>query len=116
MLMKMVLLLLVLVLTDIGNVTYYGKFVNSIYYLNSVSNNNVVRVNNKFNTTNNLDITSSNVSYGNTVTLTSQITSDEEGLINEGFVEFYVKIDGINELIGCSPVSVFYCIIVIRYK
>uniref|UniRef100_A0A6C0ESB5 Uncharacterized protein n=1 Tax=viral metagenome TaxID=1070528 RepID=A0A6C0ESB5_9ZZZZ len=92
------------VLTDIGYVYYYAVYKTSFDYSDSTSSDIELYVHEKYRSNNTLYISSTNVSYGETISLTSNITSCQQSTINEGVVEFYVKINGSEELIGYSDV------------
>ena len=91
---------------DLGDILYYGKFNSSFNYQDNRVDNNKITVISQYATTNTLDVSSSSLKYGNTISLTSSVTSSST--VNQGVVEFYVTIGSgssqITELIGTQPV------------
>jgi hypothetical protein len=89
-----------------GNTSYYGTFADSINYYNSSSSTDAISIVKEYSgAVNTLTSSTTTPSYGNQITLTSNITSNSS-IINEGNIAFYVSVaGGPNECIGTNDVS-----------
>ena len=89
-----------------GNTSYYGKFADSINYYPSSSSIDAISIVKEYSgAVNTLTSSTTTPSYGNQITLTSNITSNSS-IINEGNIAFYVSVaGGPNECIGTNDVS-----------
>ena len=89
----------------IGNISFYGVFKDSSDYYDSSSNIDTIISFKEYSSAKNIITVSNNsTKYGESIILTSEI-QDEVKTINEGIVEFYVIINGLQQLIGINTVS-----------
>ena len=93
-------------LSDIGSIGFYGIFNNSVNYHTKTTYTDIINVtiNKQYATENTLTINGANIVYGDTITLSSDVSSTLD--INEGYIEFYVIVNDNNnsELIDIIPV------------
>lgn len=89
----------------IGNISFYGVFKDSSDYYDSSSNiDTIISFKEYLSAQNTITASNNSPKYGENITLTSAI-QDGEKTISEGIVEFYVIINGSQQLIGINTVS-----------
>jgi hypothetical protein len=89
-------------ITALESTTFYAVFKESVNYNTSQTTNSTISVIKEYTTvTNSLSVLSAASKYGDQITLTSTLSSI---IINEGNMDFYVTINGIEQLIGTSAI------------